>query len=348
MSNDAYDLIVVGGGPGGEACAAHAARAGARVVLVERDRVGGECPYWGCMPSKALVRPPQAVAEVLRTPGAAEALTGALDVDAAFERRDEVVRHLDDSSHAERIEKHGIEIVRGHGRLDGERRVRVELNEGGERTLTVVGCDINPEFGTITTSVDGVADPAASVNVVPYLDLRRRVGSAIVRPSMRDSGMAQVTTTRACTDATDNGTTSEPVPADSLVHGVTTAPKRFPVHQLPSGVWVGGGTQTVSPGDIAGFAPQVQAVTLRLAGTPPTLNALCFIPTAFQLRFVRTQRAAVAFATSAGFPRPWVERAPSRTVPAGRYFVREQSAHTRFLGCGPAGIHVVLSTGPRR
>jgi dihydrolipoamide dehydrogenase len=132
---DEFDVIVVGGGPGGEAASAACARAGARVAMVERDLVGGECPYWGCMPSKALLRPAQAVAEAERLPGAAEMLTGPFDVDSALARRDEVVRHLDDSSHAERIERHDIEIVRGHGRLDGERRVVVEHVDGERREL---------------------------------------------------------------------------------------------------------------------------------------------------------------------------------------------------------------------
>lgn len=134
-SASAVDVVVIGGGPGGEASAAALADAGARVVLVERELVGGECPYWGCMPSKALLRPGQVIAEAQRIPGAAEAVTGALDVDALFARRDEVVRGLDDTSHVKRMTKRGIELVRGHGRLDGERRVQVELNDGGTRTL---------------------------------------------------------------------------------------------------------------------------------------------------------------------------------------------------------------------
>ena len=130
------DVVVVGGGPGGEACAAHIADAGGSVALVERDLVGGECPYWGCMPSKALLRPPQALAETLRTPGAAEAATGALDVDAAFQRRDEVVARLDDTRHAERMTRRGIVLLRGHGRLDGARRVIVDPVDGAPTLVT--------------------------------------------------------------------------------------------------------------------------------------------------------------------------------------------------------------------
>ena len=134
-AQDEFDIVVIGGGPGGEAASAHAAKAGGSVAMVEQELVGGECPYWGCMPSKALLRPGQVVAEAERHPGAAQMLTGPFDVDAALARRDEVVRHLDDSSHARRIERRGVQIVRGHGRLVGERRVVVELNDGGTREL---------------------------------------------------------------------------------------------------------------------------------------------------------------------------------------------------------------------
>jgi dihydrolipoamide dehydrogenase len=159
MTKDTFDLIVVGGGPGGEAAAAYAAREGASVALIERDKVGGECPYWGCMPSKALLRPGQAVAEVERLPGAAQMLTGPFDVDAALARRDEVVRHLDDDSHASRIEKRGVELVRGHGRLDGERRVVVELNDGGTRALSASkGVILAPGSRGAMPPIDGLVE----------------------------------------------------------------------------------------------------------------------------------------------------------------------------------------------
>lgn len=131
-----YDVVIIGGGPGGESAAAACARSGASVAVVERDLVGGECPYWGCMPSKALLRPGQAVAEALRLPGAAEMLTGAFDVDSALARRDEVVRNLDDSSHAERLEGRDVVVVRGHGRLVAERQVMVEHPDGATTQLT--------------------------------------------------------------------------------------------------------------------------------------------------------------------------------------------------------------------
>ncbi|MCW2967436.1 MAG: NAD(P)/FAD-dependent oxidoreductase, partial [Solirubrobacteraceae bacterium] len=92
--------------------------------------VGGECSFYACMPSKGLLRPGQALAEAQRVPGAAEAITGELDVAATLARRDEIVHDLDDSSQLPWIEDRGIELVRGHGRLAGERRVQV-----GDETL---------------------------------------------------------------------------------------------------------------------------------------------------------------------------------------------------------------------
>ena len=95
------------------------------VAIVERDLVGGECSFYACMPSKALLRPAEVLAEARRVPGAAEAVTGSLDVEAALARRDEVVHDLDDSAQLPWLEDRGIELFRGSARLDGERRVVV-------------------------------------------------------------------------------------------------------------------------------------------------------------------------------------------------------------------------------
>ncbi|MEX2322652.1 MAG: NAD(P)/FAD-dependent oxidoreductase [Acidimicrobiia bacterium] len=130
-----YDVVVIGAGPVGENAAAAAAREGLRTVIVERDLVGGECSYWACMPSKALLRPGEAVAAARRVPGAAEAVAGSIDVDAALSRRDSLASDWDDSGQVRWLEGEGIDLVRGHGRIAGERAVEVEHTDGSSTSL---------------------------------------------------------------------------------------------------------------------------------------------------------------------------------------------------------------------
>jgi pyruvate/2-oxoglutarate dehydrogenase complex dihydrolipoamide dehydrogenase (E3) component len=125
MAERTFDVVVVGAGPAGEVAAGRLGEAGLRVALVEQQLVGGECSFYACMPSKALLRPGQLLAETQRVPGVREAVTGQLAVEAVLRRRDEVIHGLDDGSQLPWIEERGIALVRGRGVLDGERRVRV-------------------------------------------------------------------------------------------------------------------------------------------------------------------------------------------------------------------------------
>jgi pyruvate/2-oxoglutarate dehydrogenase complex dihydrolipoamide dehydrogenase (E3) component len=131
MTDRSFDVVIIGAGPAGEVCAGRLADGGLEVAIVEQHLVGGECSFYACMPSKALLRPGQALAEARRVPGAAEAVTGELDVEAVFRRRDEAAHDFSDEDQLPWLQERGIALVRGHGRLAGERAVEV-----ADETLT--------------------------------------------------------------------------------------------------------------------------------------------------------------------------------------------------------------------
>ncbi len=137
-----YDVVVIGAGSTGENVADRAVKGGLSAVVVESELVGGECSYWACMPSKALLRPMQALLDAQRVGGARQAVTGALDAVAVFQRRDHFAHNWDDADQVEWLDGAHVDLVRGHGRLAGPRRVEVATTDGtialGARHAVVV------------------------------------------------------------------------------------------------------------------------------------------------------------------------------------------------------------------
>lgn len=152
-----FDVVVVGGGPAGEEAAGRLADRGLTVAMVEDRLVGGECAHWACMPSKALLRPYEALAEARRIPGAEEAARGALDVPAVLRRRDEIIGRPDDAQQLPWLEHHAITLVRGRGRLAGERRVKVGDEQLSARRAVVLAGGSLPHVPPIE-GLDAVGD----------------------------------------------------------------------------------------------------------------------------------------------------------------------------------------------
>ncbi|SFN17552.1 dihydrolipoamide dehydrogenase [Pseudonocardia ammonioxydans] len=132
MAEHEYDVVVIGAGPVGENAAGYAVDAGLSAALVESELLGGECSYWACIPSKALLRTPQAVADARRLPG----VTADFDPGAVLERRTSFTSNWDDAGQVEWAEGAGAAVLRGRGRLAGERTVEVTGADGRTTTVT--------------------------------------------------------------------------------------------------------------------------------------------------------------------------------------------------------------------
>ncbi|MFD9007080.1 dihydrolipoyl dehydrogenase family protein [Streptomyces sp. NPDC059582] len=131
-----YDVIVIGAGPVGENVAERTRAAGLSTVIVERELLGGECSFWACDPSKALLRPVVARADVRRVPGLRHAAAAPLDVAAVLAHRDRMASYWKDDDQADWLDSVAVDLVRGHGRLDGPRKVSVHTPEGDTVRLT--------------------------------------------------------------------------------------------------------------------------------------------------------------------------------------------------------------------
>ncbi|WP_184929691.1 dihydrolipoyl dehydrogenase family protein [Saccharothrix ecbatanensis] len=164
-------MIVIGGGPVGENAAARTAAGGLRTALVEAERVGGECSYWACMPSKALLRPGHALAAARRVPGVP--VGDRLDPAEVLKRRNSFTSDWDDSGQVEWAEGAGLTVVRGRGRLAGERRVEVDGRVLTATKAVVVCTGSVPRI----PSLPGLAD-------VPYWTSREATAAQEVPTSL--------------------------------------------------------------------------------------------------------------------------------------------------------------------
>jgi dihydrolipoamide dehydrogenase len=161
-----FDVVVLGAGAAGEVAAGRLGERGLTVAIVEDRLVGGECSFYACMPSKALLRPVELLAEAHRVRGLR---ADGLDVPAVLARRDEVVHDLDDSSQLPWLEERGVTLVRGRGALAGERRVRVGDEELVARRAVVLATGSAP----FVPPIPGLAEAR------PWTNLEATTASAV-------------------------------------------------------------------------------------------------------------------------------------------------------------------------
>ncbi|WP_203899983.1 dihydrolipoyl dehydrogenase family protein [Virgisporangium aliadipatigenens] len=148
---ETFDVVVIGAGPAGENVVDRAVRGGLSAAIVESELAGGECSYWACIPSKALLRPVELHAAAERVPGLS---VGRIDAAAVLARRDEAVSNYDDGGQAKWIASVPATLVRGKARLDGPKRVAVGDRVLVARHAVVLGTGT----GALIPDVPGLAE----------------------------------------------------------------------------------------------------------------------------------------------------------------------------------------------
>lgn len=156
MTEREFDVVVLGGGAVGENAADRASRTGLSVALVEEALVGGECSYWACMPSKALLRPGDVVQQARGARGVGD--PGPLDVHEVLARRDEVTHHWDDTGQVQWAEGAGLTVLRGHARFTGPRTLRLEQVDGDVDLRARCAVVVATGSTAVVPPVPGLAD----------------------------------------------------------------------------------------------------------------------------------------------------------------------------------------------
>ena len=159
MSEQEFDVIVIGAGPVGQNVADRAKQGGLSVAIVENELVGGDCSYWACIPSKTLLRSGNALRAAQNVPGSSQAVTGSLDVAAVLERRNRFTHDWTDAHEAKWLADTGIDLFRGRGRITAPKRVSVTAADGSVTELTAAhAVAVTTGTKALIPDIPGMAD----------------------------------------------------------------------------------------------------------------------------------------------------------------------------------------------
>lgn len=275
-----YDVIIIGAGAVAENVADRAVQGGLTAVLIESELVGGECSYWACMPSKALIRSGNALRAAQRVGGAREAVTGALDVASVLARRTSFTHDWDDESQVDWVKGAGIELLRGFGRLTGEKRVSVTASDGSvtelEATHAVVvstGSDpLLPDIPGLADAAPWTARDATSAREIP--ESLAIIGGGVVAVEMA-TAYASFGTTVTIFARSGLLQGQEDIAGEAVTVGlrglgvtiVTASPSR--VERTPGGVAVHVGDQVTVAAELlvaTGRTPRTTDIGLETVG----------------------------------------------------------------------------------
>ncbi|TNB73012.1 NAD(P)/FAD-dependent oxidoreductase [Arthrobacter sp. BB-1] len=275
-STTEYDLIILGGGAVGENIADRAVQGGLTTVIVEHELVGGECSYWACMPSKVLLRSAQALRAARQLPGAAEAVTGDLDVQAVLARRDYYTSNWSDAGQVQWLNSAGIDLIRGHGRISGTKRVTVTAADGSTTELTARhAVAVATGSGALIPDIEGLADArpwtsreATSIKTVP--ESLAIIGGGVVATEIA-TAFAGFGTTVTLISRSGLLSTMEPFAGELVAESLREQGVTLLLDTKTTSVHRADGLVTIETGD--GTTITAQEVLIATGRTPHTRDA---------------------------------------------------------------------------